>query len=87
MGCVWLGEPFEDACDDIYTTLKDANNEWCEKMNVEQGERTVEDMMDFINEYEYDDDDSYFYIRQFTFEWLTYGGFHRYRWTTVVIDG
>ena len=37
-------------------------------MNVEQGERTVEDMMDFINEYEYDEDDSYFYIRQFTFE-------------------
>jgi len=25
-------------------------------------------MMDFINEYEYDDDDTYFYIRQFTFE-------------------
>ena len=22
------GEPFEDACDDIYTTLKDAINEW-----------------------------------------------------------
>jgi hypothetical protein len=62
------GEPFEDACDDIYTTLKDAINEWCEKMNVEQGERTDEEMMDFINEYEYDDDDTYFYIRQFTFE-------------------
>ena len=43
--------------------------------------------MDFINEYEYDDDDTYFYIRQFTFEQLTYGGFHRYRWATVVIDG
>ena len=62
------GEPFEDACDDIYTTLKDAINEWCEKMNTEQGERTDEEMMDFINEYEYDDDDTYFYIRQFTFE-------------------
>lgn len=33
------GEPFEDACDDIYTTLKDAINDWCEKMNIEQGER------------------------------------------------
>ena len=62
------GEPFEDACDDIYTTLKDAINEWCEKMNIEQGERTDEEMMDFINEYEYDNDDTYFYIRQFTFE-------------------
>ena len=43
-------------------------NEWCEKMNIEQGERTDEEMMNFINEYEYDDDDTYFYIRQFTFE-------------------
>ena len=48
------GEPFEDA--------------WCEKMNIKQGERTDEEMMNFINEYEYDDDDTYFYIRQFTFE-------------------
>ena len=62
------GEPFENACDDIYTTLKDAINDWCEKMNIEQGERTDEEMMNFINEYEYDDDDTYFYIRQFTFE-------------------
>ena len=65
------GEPFEDACDDIYTTLKDAINEWCEKMNVEQGERTDEEMMDFINEYEYDDDDTYFYIRKFKVFFLT----------------
>ena len=43
-------EPFKDACDDIYTTLKDAINDWCEKMNIEQGERTEEEMMDFINE-------------------------------------
>ena len=62
------GELFEDVSDDIETTLKDAINEWCEKMNVEQGERADEEMMDFINEYEYDDDDTYFYIRQFTFE-------------------
>ena len=62
------GEPFEDACDDIYDTLKDAINEWCEKMNVQQGQRTDEEMMDFINDYEYEDDDTYFYIRQFTFE-------------------
>ena len=38
------------------------------KMNIKQGERTDEEMMNFINEYEYDDDDTYFYIRQFTFE-------------------
>ena len=62
------GEPFEDACDDVYDTIADAIKEWCSKMNIEQGERTDEEMMDFINEYEYEDDETYFYIRAFTFE-------------------
>ena len=62
------GEPFEDACDDVYDTSADAIKEWCSKMNIEQGERTDEEMMDFINEYDYEDDETYFYIRTFTFE-------------------
>ena len=62
------GEPFDDACDDVYDTVADAIKEWCSKMNIEQGERTDEEMMDFINEYEYDNEDTYFYIRTFTFE-------------------
>lgn len=62
------GEPFEDACDDVYDTISDAIKEWCSKMNIEQGERTDEEMMDFINEYDYEDDETYFYIRTFTFE-------------------
>ena len=63
-----FGEPFEDACDDVYDTIADAIKEWCSKMNIEQGERTDEEMMDFINEYDYEDDETYFYIRTFTFE-------------------
>ena len=51
------GEPFEDACDDVYETIADAIKEWCSKMNIEQGERTDEEMMDFINEYDYEDDE------------------------------
>ena len=62
------GEPFEDACDDVYESVTDAIKEWCSKMGIEQGERTDEEMMDFINEYEYDNEDTYFYIRTFTFE-------------------
>lgn len=62
------GEPFEDASDDVYETIADAIEEWCSKMNIEQGERTDEEMMDFINEYDYEDDETYFYIRTFTFE-------------------
>ena len=62
------GEPFEDACDDVYDTIADAIKEWCSKMDIEQGERTDEEMMNFINEYDYEDDETYFYIRTFTFE-------------------
>lgn len=62
------GEPFEEACEDVFDTLKDAIDEWCSKMNIEKGERTDEEMMDFINEYEYENEDTYFYIRTFTYE-------------------
>ena len=61
------GEPFEDVCEDVYSTIEDAINEWCEKTGIQQGERSTEEMMDFINEYEYDDSDTYFYIHPFTF--------------------
>lgn len=62
------GEPFDDAFDDVYDTATDAIKEWCSKMGVEQGERTDEEMMDFINGYEYEKDETYFYIRTFIFE-------------------
>ena len=62
------GEPFDDVCDDIYNTVSDAIKEWCTRMGIERGERTEEEMMEYINEYEYENDDTYFYIRTFTFE-------------------
>lgn len=63
------GTPFDEAFDDPFDTVKDAINEWCEKMNIKQGERTDEEMVDFINEYDkYDDDCTYFYIHTFTYE-------------------
>ena len=62
------GAPFDEACDDVYFTIEDAIKEWCSKTGMEQGERTNEQMMDFINEYEYEDSEVYFYIRKFTFE-------------------
>lgn len=62
------GKPFEDACEDVYNTIADAIKELCSKTGIEQGERTDKEMMDFINEYEYEDEDTYFYIHPFTFE-------------------
>ena len=61
------GEPFEESCGDVFSTAKDAINEWCTKMNIEQGERTDAEMLEYISEYEYDDLDTYFYINEFTF--------------------
>ena len=62
------GEPFDDACDDVYSTVADAISEWCDKTGIEQGERTLEEMVDFINGYEYENEDTYFYINLFEFE-------------------
>lgn len=61
------GEPFEESCSDVFSTVKDAINEWCTKMNIEQGERTDAEMLEYISEYDYDDLDTYFYINKFTF--------------------
>ena len=61
------GEPFDESCGDVFSTVKDAINEWCTKMNIEQGERTDAEMLEYISEYEYDDLDTYFYINEFTF--------------------
>jgi len=61
------GEPFEESCSDVFSTVKDAINEWCTKMNIEQGKRTDAEMLEYISEYDYDDLDTYFYINEFTF--------------------
>ena len=61
------GEPFEESCSDVFSTVKDAINEWSTKMNIEQGERTDAEMLEYISEYDYDDLDTYFYINEFTF--------------------
>ena len=61
------GEPFEDACEDIFDTCQDAIAKWCEKMGISQGDRTDDEMVDFINSYEYENEDTYYYINKFTF--------------------
>lgn len=63
------GEPFEDACEDVYATVDEAIEVWCKAMGIERGERDKETMLDLINGYEYgDDSETYFYINEFCFE-------------------
>ena len=61
------GEPFDEACEDVFATIEDAIKEWTSKTGIEQGERSNEEMMNFINEYEYENGETYFYIYPFTF--------------------
>ena len=62
------GGNFEDICEDVYDTICDAIEAWCEKTGISQGERTEDEMVDFINEYEYDSEDTYYYIHPFEFD-------------------
>ena len=62
------GGNFDDVCEDVYDTIGDAIKEWCEKTGISQGERTDDEMVDFINEYEYDTEDTYYYIHPFDFD-------------------
>lgn len=62
------GEPFGEAFDEVYDTIEDAIKEWVNKTGIEQGDRTNEQMIEFINNCQYDNEETYFYIHPFTFE-------------------
>lgn len=60
------GEPFDDVYAESYDTVDDAINEWCYKMNITRNGRSEDEMLNFINGYEYEDSDTYFYINPLT---------------------
>lgn len=62
------GGPFDDVCDDVYATIEDAIKEWSSKTGIMQGERSNQEMVEFINAYEYEDSEIYYYIHPFDFE-------------------
>jgi len=63
------GEPFEEACEDVYATVDEAIELWCKAMGIERGERDKKTMLDLINEYDYgEESELYFYINEFCFE-------------------
>ena len=62
------GEPFDDLCEETFDTVKHAITLWCELTGIEQGKRDEAEMVELINDYEYGDEDTYFYINPFEFE-------------------
>ena len=63
--CVYsFGDPFDDLYYDDFDSIEDAIQEWCSKMGVERGDKSEEEMIDHINEY--DEMDSYFEICKYT---------------------
>lgn len=62
-----IGDTFGEDCEDFYDTVGDAIKVWCEKTGISQGDRSDEEMTEFINSYEYDDDDTCFNINTIQF--------------------
>lgn len=61
------GEPFGNLCEDPFDSISDAIKLWVSLTGIPQGDRTEEEMVEFINGYDYGEDDTYFYIHPFTF--------------------
>jgi len=60
------GDLFDD-CEGAYSTIDDAVKLWCEKTGIPQNRRTGQEMTDFINDYEYEAEDTNFCINPISF--------------------
>jgi hypothetical protein len=62
-------EPFDGKIDEPFNTFESAIRYWLDCMNLSWPVgKTTEEMLDYIKNYDYKNDDVYFYINQFTFE-------------------
>jgi hypothetical protein len=59
----------EDVCDELFDTTELAVEYWCECMNInwDKENKSVEEMLKLIKNFKYEDDNTYFYINEFTF--------------------
>ena len=62
------GKLFCDIDGDCFQSVGDAINEWCETMNYERKEMADSDMLSIIENYEYEDENTFFNIHVFTYE-------------------
>lgn len=63
------GELFDYQYEELFNTIDDAINFWCERMGKERDmSLSQKQYLDMINKYEYDDADTYFNLYTFTYE-------------------
>lgn len=53
---------------EMFQTVDNAIDYWCECMEYDRGNKTTDEMLKIIDEYEYDDDCLYYHIHKFIFE-------------------
>ena len=65
--CVFsFGDPFNNLYFYDFDSIEGVIQEWCSKMGIERGDKSEEEMIDYINGYKYDGMDSYFDICKYT---------------------
>lgn len=62
------GKPFGEIYQELYDTVADAIEVWCEKTGIKRGERSDEEMLEYIAQFEYEDEETFFFINKFEFE-------------------
>lgn len=63
------GKPFDYHCEELFDTIEDAINFWCERMGIERDmSLSQKQYLDMIDKYKYDDEDTYFNLYTFTYE-------------------
>ena len=67
--CVYSnGDPFDHLLYVDFDSIEDAIQEWCSKMGVERDDKSEEEMIDYINGYDYGEIDHYFEIQKYIIE-------------------
>jgi hypothetical protein len=61
------GELFDYFWEEYFDTIDDAISYWCEKMNFDNTTKTADEMINYINNYQYDEEETYFRIYEFNF--------------------
>lgn len=62
------GDTFDGCYEETYESAEDAVADWCKCMEIDPASlnsKTTEEKVSYINNYEYDDDDTYFKIHRF----------------------